>query len=215
MHPHLSLLILLTTTIIFSALLSHAGPLSSPLPSPPSSSSYSSSSSSNLRPPTSSPNSTITISTPSTNTLLLPRDRQDRILHPEFPYARCFCRLRPPWKCWIYNIVNTPGGNDDGAQVIARLEKNLSQCSRFVRLAKWYDGGSLSPTGEEEGGGGKGGKKRKKFGLTPMAMFRVPVHVKKSCVEMAVNEATGVKNGVGCIFSRLRNGGNSTGQEPY
>ena len=81
---------------------------------------------------------------------------------------------------------------------------------------------SLSPTGEEEEeeeeeeeGKGKEKKKKKKIGLTPMAVFRVPVHVKKSCVEMAVNEATGVKNGVGCIYSRLRNGGNSTGQEPY
>lgn len=88
-------------------------------------------------------------------------------------------------------------------------------------MAKWYDGVSLSPTGEEqeeeeeEEGNGKGKKRGGGIGLTPMAMFRVPVHVKKSCVEMAVNEATGVKNGVGCIFSRLRNGGNSTGQEPY
>lgn len=191
MHPHPSLILLITTTI-FSALLLHAGPVS-PLPSSPPSSTL----------PRTSPNSII--STPSsTNSLqLLPRDRQARVDHPEWPYARCFCRLRAPWKCYIYNIINTPPA-ENGDPIIQRLEKNLSKCSRLVRLINSY-----VPTGK--GGAEKG----EKSGLTPMAIFRIPLHVEKSCVEMAVNEATHVKNGVGCIFSRLSPGGHSTGREPY
>lgn len=181
MHPHLSLVLLITT--IFSALLLQAGPLSL-IPSSPPSSTLS---------PTSSSSK---ISAPSKNANILPRDRRERFDHPDFPYARCFCRLKnPPWKCYIYNIVNTPVGNGD--PIIQRLERRLSQCSRHVLLAKSYS----PPTRDS--------------GLTPMAVFRLPLHVSRRCVETAVMKATDVKNGVGCIFSLGLESGHSTGQEPY
>lgn len=181
MHSHPSLVLLITT--IFWALLLHAGPLSL-LPSSPLSSTL---------PPT-SPNPTI--SAPSKNANVLPRDRRERLDHPDFPYARCFCRLqKPPWKCYIYNIVNTPVGNGD--PIVQRLETRLSQCSRHVRLAKSYS----PPTRDS--------------GLTPMAVFRLPLHVSRRCVETAVMKATDVRNGVGCIFSLGLENGHSTGQEPY
>ena len=181
MHPHPSLVLLITT--IFSGLLLHAGPLSLLLSSP---------SPSTL--PLSSPNSTI--SNPLKHANILPRDRRERLDHPDFPYARCFCRLLDhPWKCYIYNMVNMPVGNGDS--IIDRLEKSLSKCSRHVRLAKSY-----SPPSRDSG-------------LTPMAIFRLPLHVSRTCVETAVMEATDVRNGVGCIFSLGLKSGHSTGQEPY
>lgn len=181
MHPHPSLVLLITT--IFSALLLHAGRLSLLPSSPPSS----------TLPPT-SPNSSI--SAPSKNANIVPRDRRERLDYPDFPYARCFCRLlNPPWKCYIYNIVNTPVGVGD--PIIQRLERRLSLCSRHVRLVKSYS----PPTRDS--------------GLTPMAVFRLPIHVSRRCVERAVMKATDVRNGVGCIFSLGLENGHSTGQEPY